>query len=393
MQASVLLVTQSTLCLRHWAVLAGVLGQLRLSKQALWERLNASAGAFLQAVRARVLARRVQPQRATPPAALASFRRVLLQDSTLIKLTPELAAAFPGSRNQCGAQCGQLRIQALYDLLAQRFVSFGLSSFRRNDQAAAPDIAAVVQPGDLVVRDLGYFVLASFTQIAQAGAFFLSRLRLDTGVAEVRTGQTFDLLGRLRRQGCFDGEVLLGAAQRRVRLVAVKLPAAVAAERRRRAKANRDGRRHPSAATLALLAWALFVTNVPQKIWSARTVAEIYGLRWRLETIFKAWKSHFRLTAIPRGTAAQLEALIYARRLFITVFATLEAQPGWRADPAAAPVSLLKLAGLVGDFFLVLYLEARHARLAAAWWQQVNYHGRYERRRRISFSEILAKLT
>jgi hypothetical protein len=391
-QAAVLLVTQSAVSLRRWAVLAGLLGQGCLSKQALWERLRAPAVAFLQAVLAHLLARRAQPHRALRPAALASFRRVLVQDSTTIPLTPKLAAAFPGARNQRGAQCGLLKIQALYDLLAQRFVSFRLSSFRRNDQAAAPDVMAVVRPGDLVLRDLGYFVTASFQQIAQAGAYFLSRLRLDTGLTDPRTGQPLNLLGQLRRQGQFDGAVLLGAAQLRVRLVAVKLPEAVAAERRRKAKANRDHRCRPNARTLALLGWAIFVTNVPAEVWSARTVAEGYGLRWRIETIFKAWKSHFRMTEVPRGAAAQLEAMIYARLIFVTVFAPVAVEPGWGARTAAPAVSLLKLASLVGDFFLVLCLEALPGRVSEAWGRQVDYHGRYERRARKSFPEILMQL-
>jgi len=200
-QATVLLVSQRVVSFRRWAVLVGMLGQLCLSKQALWERITPAAAAFLQAVLAQVLHRRLTGARPLPPAALAAFPRVLLQDSTLLKLPPKLAAAFPGSRNQCGAAHGQLRIQSLYDLRGQRFVAFQLSSFRRNDQAAAADVLPVLRAGDLVLRDLGYFVLAALRQITQAGALFLSRLRLDTFVYDPRTGAALDLLGLLRRTG------------------------------------------------------------------------------------------------------------------------------------------------------------------------------------------------
>ena len=83
------------------------------------------------------------------PQGLRAFQRVLIQDSTLIALCAALAKIFPGSRNQCGTTHGQLRIQALYDLLTQRFLSFGLSGFTRNDQAAAYDILPALQAGDL----------------------------------------------------------------------------------------------------------------------------------------------------------------------------------------------------------------------------------------------------
>jgi hypothetical protein len=390
-----LLVSQSTVSLRRWAALAGVLGELCLSKQALWERINVRAVAFLQAVLALALARRLQFPAAARPAALASFGRVLVQDSTAIKLAPPLAAAFPGSRNQRGADHGQLKIQALYDLLSQRFVTFSLSGFNRNDQAAAGDVLSVVRAGDLVLRDLGYFVVASLQQIAQAGAFFLSRLRLDTGLLDVGTSKSLNLLGQLKRHGQFDGEVLLGASQFRVRLVAVKLPAAVAAERRRKARQNRDRRCRPNARHLALLGWAIFVTNVPRTVWHAKTVAQVYGLRWRIETVFKAWKSHFRMTEVPRGSAPQLEAMIYARLIFVTMLAPLCAATPWRQGepPTPPPLSLLKLAGLVADFFLILCLEASQRRISDAWLRQLNYHGRYEPRTRKHFVETLTNLS
>lgn len=392
-QATVLLVSQSVVSFRRWAVLVGALGQLCLSKQALWERITPRAVAFLQAVLAHVLHRRLTHALPTHPAALTTFPRVLIQDSTTLKLSPHLASVFPGSRNQCGAAHGQPRIQSLYDLRAQRFVSFRLSGFNRNDQAAAPDVLAVAQAGDLVLRDLGYFVLATFQQIAQAGAFFLSRLRLDTSLRDPRTGQGLNLLVTLQRQGRLDREVWLGEAQLRVRVVAVKLPEAVAAERRRKARQNRDQRWQPSARYLALLGWAIFVTNVSREIWSASTVAQVYGLRWRIETIFKAWKSHFRLTEVPCGTATQLEALIYGRLLFVTVFAQTCAGAGAYGGPAARPPqSLLQWAGLIGDFFLVLGLEAWGRPLHDSFFRQLEYHGRYERRRRKHFGQTLMHL-
>ncbi|MBC8094254.1 MAG: IS4 family transposase [Akkermansiaceae bacterium] len=394
-QATILLVSQSAVSFRRWAALVGVLGDRCLSKQALWERISVRAVAFLQAVLALVLARRLPLPAAARPAALKSFRRILVQDSTTIPLAPKLAAAFPGARNQRGSHHGQLKIQALYDLLAQRFVSFSLSGFNRNDQAAAYDVVPVMRAGDLVLRDLGYFVIASLQQIAQAGAFFLSRLRLDTGLWDVRSGKPLNLLGHLQRHGQFDGEVLLGAAKFPVRLVAVKLPEAVAAERRRKARANRDRRCHPSARSLALLGWAIFVTNVPRNVWSPKTVAQVYGLRWRIETIFKAWKSHCRMTEVPQGSAPQLEAMIYARLIFVTILAPLCAVSPWREGKITAPppLSLLKLTGLVADFFLILCLEASPRRISDTWLRQLNYHSRYELRSRKHFMETLMNLS
>lgn len=396
LQASVLLLSQGAVSLRRWAILAGLLGGLTLSKQALWERLTVRAVAFLQAVLAACIGRVVTPPTRTPPAALRHFGRVLLQDSTTLRLGTRLAAFFPGSANQRGAKNGLLKIQSLYDLVSQRFVAFRLSGFRRNDQAAAGDVRHVVRTGDLVLRDLGYFVIQSLEQIQAAGGFFLSRLRLDTSLWNAAGAEPLDLLKGLRRHGQWDREVRLGRDQKlAVRLVAVPLPAAVAAERRRRAKQNRDRRCRPNARHLALLGWAIFVTNVPPEKMTARTVAQVYGLRWRVETIFKAWKSHFRLTEVPCGGVSALEAMIYARLIFLTVWARACGQ-GWLEpwrEEAAPPRSLLKVAALVGDYVLVLCWQAWGHDLHRNWIRQLRYHTAYEPRHRISFPEKLMKLS
>jgi len=394
-QAALLLIGQSVVSLSRWAVLLGVLSSGRLSKQSVWERINHSAVCFLQQILGLVLAQRITSQSHRVWETLQSFGRVLIQDSTTIKLAARLAAFFPGSRNQRGAKHGQLKIQATYDLLTQRFLNFGLSGFNRNDQAAAGDVLSLLQKGDLVLRDLGYFVVESFQQIVQAQAFFLSRLRLDTSLFDPETQKPIHLLGQLKRYGHLDRPVLLGRHKLPARLVAIKLPEPVAAERRRKAKQNRDRRCQPNATHLALLGWAIFVTNVTREVLSAKAVAKVYGLRWRIETIFKGWKSHFRITSLPKGSQSQLLAVIYARLIFITVMAQLcegSWQDAWRAQDQP-PRSLLKIAGLLGDFFLSLCLQAWQPRLAEALLLQLDYHGRYERRTRQNFVQVLMKLS
>jgi hypothetical protein len=174
-----------------------------------------------------------------------------------------------------------------------------------------------------------------------------------------------------------------------VRLVAIKMPAPVAAERRRQARQNRDRRSPPSAQRLALLGWAIYITNVPATRLSAKAVAQVYGLRWRIETIFKAWKSHFALTEVPAGSKDQVEALIYAKLFFITLFHVCF----WRRwsvglDAQSRPaLSLLKVAQTVENYLLVLVLSYLGVDLARAWEQLLNTHCRYERRRRRHFMQ------
>jgi hypothetical protein len=70
-----------------------------------------------------------------------------------------LAPDFPGAANQGNKKQATLKIQVIYDLLSETFAHFSLSGFTRTDQAASADVLTVAQAGDLVLRDLGYFVL------------------------------------------------------------------------------------------------------------------------------------------------------------------------------------------------------------------------------------------
>jgi hypothetical protein len=163
----------------------------------------------------------------------------------------------------------------------------------------------------------------------------------------------------------------------------------VAAERRRKARQNRDRRSPPSAERLALLGWAIYITNVPATRLSAQAVAEVYGLRWRIETIFKAWKSYFALTEVPTGSKTEVESLIYAKLIFITLFQVCFGQRWWSGTQAQdrPALSLLKVAQEVPSYLLVLVLAQLGVDLASAWEQLVGTHCRYERRRRRHFMQ------
>lgn len=387
LQLCCLLALQTQVSLRAWACLWGLLTNQTLSKQGLAKRCNASAVAFLRAVLEFLLGRLLRVP-AQVPAALQGFGRVIIQDSTTLGLHPQLAAAFPGPRNQSQKASAALKVQVFYDLLTQRCLRFGLSPFTTNDQKASAHILHLARRGDLIIRDLGYFVLHVFAQAQERGLFFLSRWRQDLTLLDPHTHTPIDLLARLRRHGSWDTLVLVGQKERLpARLVARPLPAHVTAQRRRKALANRDRRLRPNKERLALLAWEIFLTNVPAERWTAREVAATYRLRWRIEILFKAWKSHFRLGHFTHGSATQIELLIYGRLLWISLFhATF-------LPPAALhqPLSVLKLAAFCQDYLLfpLLLLFASPTDSpggSAALLQQIAYHCRREtpRKRRQS---------
>lgn len=384
---------QPVVSLRLAAMFLGLCANTTVSKQAVAKRFTPAAVACLREALALVMARAAQQSARLTPAVFGWFRRVLVQDSTTVALAGHLAAAFPGNANGRGQPLALLKIQCVFDLLAERFVQWRLTSFRVNDPAAAPDILAVAQRGDLVVRDLGYFALAVLRNLRARGAEFVSRLRLGTSVWTL-AGEPFDLAGALRQQGRLDVWVRLGQQESlAVRLVAVPVPEAVANQRRRKLRQDRDRRYPPSRARLWLAGWDIFITSVEAERWSAETVCRVYGVRWRIEIVFKSWKSHFHLEATSAGDAVAVELLIWARLLLVTLlhgWLAMELAGGRGGDGA---LSLLKLAQWFALCGTVLLLGGLAEGFAERWAVQARYHCPYERRRkRFNFEQKLNML-
>ena len=158
--------------LRALAMVLSVLCAEAVSKQAVAKRIGKSWVEFLKQMLALLLCRQLGT--ASAKSLFAGFNRVLLHDSSTLPLPQALAPYYPGAGNQFGRNA-QAKIQAILDIKSRSYVYFSLTPFTRNDQTAASDILGLLQPGDLIIRDLGYFALKVLARISGAGAFFISR--------------------------------------------------------------------------------------------------------------------------------------------------------------------------------------------------------------------------
>lgn len=389
-----LLAAKKCSSLRTQALLAGLCANTTLSKQGLHKRLGLRASLFLQSCLEHLLATLFS---ARPLVSASSFGRILVQDSTCLSLLPRLAKSFPGPSNQSGKPQACLRIQSLYDLLAERFLWFRLTAFTRNDQAAANDVLAQLQPNDLLLRDLGYFTLAAFRTIAVQGACFLSRLRYNIPLFHPVTHDPLDLHSKLRADSSLDIPIQLGNnGTLLVRLVAFPLSEAAANDRRRRARANRDKRLCHSAHYMYLLGWDIFITNADAQQLPLDVIAKLYRLRWRIEIIFKSWKSGWGLMLGARLGMRQLEALIYGLLMLAVLthhqFFCTHATPT-PSTPFAShqvkPLSLLRVTEFLSNMLPLLFFAALSPpQLAQRLLLQLNTHARYEPRRRKNYVDL-----
>jgi hypothetical protein len=357
------------------------------SKQALSKRLDASIVRFLAAVFVRCF--RPALRETSEKGLFTPFARVLLHDSTCIGLPDEYARAYPGSTNQHGAHA-QIKAQIVCNLLDGCVEQVSISGFTRNDQRAANDILKILKPGDLILRDLGYFVTRVFKKIMERGAFFVSRYRHDVTVLDPKTQKPVKLAKLLKKQGFFDGRVLLGAGDKLpVRLVAVPVPDAVANERRRKLRQNR--KRNPGKEHLFLLGWNIFVTNVPQETWPAQNFQPVYRLRWRIETLFKAFKHHLSLDQLSDQSLAMIRLSLMTRLIFCAFVYSTAHHLETLGTSQGRHVSILRVANILAG--LALYFEAALLGLTPQELivQLLDQHAYYEKRSdRMNFQQILA---
>jgi hypothetical protein len=383
---------------RQLAVLAGVQVETTVAKQSVWERVNAAASKFLEAVLGEHL------HAGKLPAQLqGTVRRILVTDSTTLGMHRSLHKAFPGARNQnrrTPQACA--RVQVTMDLLHGRFLQFGLNGFTRNDQAASMDVLEVLQPGDLLLRDLGYFTLRSLAAIDQHGAFYLSRLRYKTSLFDA-DGERIALLKVLRKAArekrsevVFEAQ--LGRHQRLpVAVVAIRVPRDIAAQRRRKARQDRDRRLNRDAAYYELLGWSILVTNLPADVIRQINLVELYGLRWRIENVFKAWKSGLQPSAFSehRSNRWHLRCLILGQMLVLSQLGingqfhiqTSPQHPASTQDPARR-ASLFKTIDVLLLSGVLRPIDSSPELLHA----QLDYHGRYEKRRRRPLPQAATEL-
>lgn len=294
-----------------------------VSAEAIHQRMNPRAVAFLQDLMQQALAKIQALKHPCHDGVFEAFRQVYLADSTGFGLPECLQHLFPGSGGS--ASVAGAKIQLVWEYRQSLMAHFALTPLNVPDQKYVNQVVALAHRGCLFIFDLGYFTINAFDLISQASAYFLSRLNHQTNLYEGDTPGLPPLdLVKILKETPFDiieKAMFIGEKERvPSRLIAVRLPDEIVNERRRvaRKKAKEKGYT-PTEAHLFLLGWNLFITNVPVEIWTPETVIKAYPIRWQIELIFKSWKSHCHLAAINVKKQESVLCYLYGRMLLVLV--------------------------------------------------------------------------
>ena len=311
--------------------------QAAMTPQALHQRLlTPQASAYLHEVLQLALRENLAPVRAQLPAALvAPFDRVFLEDSTQCRLHAHLAEHFKGAGGS--ASPAAVKIDLIYDYRHEVIHDLHITDGTVADQSRAAAIVPSLRAGDLVLRDLGYFGLAAFRQIADHQAYFLSRLCKGVQVCLAANDEStaLPLVAYLQRHfphhPVVDLDVYVGQEDRLpCRLIAYHLPEEVVEYRRRTAyEVARKKGRTPTQAYLDWLQYGWYITNVRRDLWAAEVVGTVYRLRWQIELTFKHWKSLLHIHVLKGTRPERIQCLLYGRLITIIILTILHGYASW----------------------------------------------------------------
>lgn len=295
---------------------------------------------------------------------LRRFRHVWLLDTTVITLPAELAGVWAGCGGHAGHGTAALKVAVELDLVHGQLRGPRLQAGRVPDRSS-PLAGAPHAPGDLSIRDLGFFSLSQARAMQERGEHWLSRLM--AGIRVMYDGRSWSQLALLQSQSgaVVDLAVELGARERLpARLLALRVPPAVAAERRTRlhAEARKKGQR-VSAERLALADWTILVTGLsPAELHHSEAMA-LLRARWQIEQLFDVWKTNGGLDRSRSRQPWRVLAEIYAKLIALVIQHWLLLHGDWQAPDH----SLGKAAQVVRGSIRVLAHALDHiARLRAA---------------------------
>ena len=295
------------------------------SRQAVFARLRNEAAPefFYQAFR-QILAdqyRRFAASRLAAGLQLYTgiFQRIIIEDGSVLPLHQSLVERFKGSVNQHG-ETAALRLRWAFNFLTGQTIDAGLHHWTENDMSTAFELIAFLRKGDLILRDMGYFCLRCFHEIAAKGAYFITRLPEGTVVADM-DGERKRLPSMLRKSdgSVHEWQVRVGCSDSMEgRLVAARIDAGKANERRRKLrKSCQEQGRTPSRDQLAMCEWVVVFTNVNAEMMDAESVAQLYRARWMVEIFFKGMKSGQDLEKWSRHRTNEntIQCLAYAQMI------------------------------------------------------------------------------
>lgn len=256
------------------------------------------------------------------------FNRLRIADSSGFSLPVTYKDGYEGSTSS------GVKIQLEYELLSGQFLELEVQDGKESDISFARKLNQTLLPGDLCIRDLGYFSGEFLKEIDERGAYFISRLRNQSKVYKNLEGgwKEIDLVewgSSLKKGETIEiNDVYLGGKKLYIpRLMIHHLTDEQLEnrlEKQKKVKKKKGGAL--TSNTLKKNSYNFIVTNVPQDDLSIQETYKMYSLRWQIEILFKTWKSIYKINHVKKVKKERFECHLYSTLISILVSSTITFQ-------------------------------------------------------------------
>lgn len=236
---------------------------------------------------------------------LSGFSDVMIQDSTIIRLSSKLAKIFKTTRTRkvtAGA-----KVSLLVSAVANGPKSVSISSESKSEVKTLR-IGPWVK-NRILLFDLGFFKYQMYARIVENGGHLVSRLKknanpLIVAVNNTGPGNRINVVGKKLNE-------VLPKLKRQILDVEVDIQFK---RRKYKGKSRMDVKRFRVVAVYnkEVGKYHTYITDIDCNTLTAEEIAKLYGARWEIELIFKELKSRYAFDKIKTSKPHIVEALIWA---------------------------------------------------------------------------------
>lgn len=239
------------------------------------------------------------------------FKDILVQDSSIIRISKKLYDLHPAARSRDDS--AGLKIHTVYSSVSHSVKNAIITSERVHDSKMlkiGPEVENI-----LLLNDLGYYSLKTFSKIQEYGGFFVSRVKKNAvfKVVTINSGPSDflsmvdrncfkningdDFLDKIPKKGVFDLICSFHIGEGRIN----KVKSPIFQEFRVICAWNPLAKK-----------WQIYITNLAHERFSADDIYELYRYRWAIELIFKELKSDYDLGKMFLGNEPMAFIHIYS---------------------------------------------------------------------------------
>jgi IS4 transposase len=244
---------------------------------------------------------------------LESFKDVLIQDSTIVRLHSSLSEQFPAARTRKVA--AGVKIGILVSAIANGPKTVALYP-EKTAEIKTLKLGPWIRDRILLV-DLGFYKTQLFARVTKNGGYFVSRIKKNMNplIVSIEEG-----VPKSKREG-FIGKTVNEFIEQ---LSGKDVDVIVKIAFKRRAYKRKQKNDEMKVRLVAVYnedeeKYHIYITNIQRDVLNVKDIAKLYGARWDIELLFKELKSKYALDVLETKNVQVIEALIWTAMLTLIV--------------------------------------------------------------------------